>query len=210
VVSDLSYIKERLQQQSLKKLGKFREISYNLTDFQQLAELEKGMGTHLLFGLEDFSEWMEGKAIRERLLNSQIKTQPRFQIIENLYKIAIEITENSVSEDAAYELHEIQKEMIRTFGSKIIEENLPRLPDLLQVFYCSLITHTINLAYDVGKLNEEERYALMEKLEKKSKSIKSPLLRYTNSRIFSEEYEKEFSSLISIFNLYIPINHLQT
>jgi hypothetical protein len=165
------------------------------------------MGTHLLFGLEDFLEWMEGKELRESLLTSPIKNKPRFQIIENLYKIAIEITESSESEDAAYELQEIQKEMIRTFGSKIIEENLPKIPDLLQVFYCSLITHTINLAYDAGKLSEEERYELVGKLENKSKSVSSPLLRYTNSRIFSEEYEKEFSSLISFFNLYIPIIH---
>jgi len=93
------------------------------------------MGTHLLFGLEDFSEWTEGKEIRESLLTSPMKNDPRFQIIENLYKIAIEITEISESEDAAYELQEIQKEMIRTFGSKIIEENLPTFYEAVLMNY---------------------------------------------------------------------------
>ena len=212
IASDLMYIKSRLQEQSLKKMGNFREISFKLSDHQQLAEFEKGMGTHLLFGLEDFSDWMDGKKIRENLLNSSLRNEPRFQIIENLYKIAIEITENSKTEDAAYELNEIQKEMIRTFGSKIIEENFPKLPNLLQLFYCSLIIHTINLAYDEGKLGEEDRHQLLQKLEKnlenKSSLVKSPLFKYTNSRIFSEEYEKEFSSLISIFHLYVPIVNL--
>jgi hypothetical protein len=212
VLSDLMYIKTRLQQQSLKKLGDFREISFKLTDHQLLAEFEKGMGTHLLFGLEDFLEWVEGKEIRENLLSSPLKKEARFQIIENLYKIAIEITENSDNEDAAIELQEIQKEMIRTFGTKIIEENLPRLPKLLMLFYSSLIIHTINLANDEGKLTDEERHQLLEKLEKKledrSKTARSPLFKYANSRIFSEEYEKEFSSLISIFHLYIPIINL--
>lgn len=212
VASDLLYIKARLQDQSLKKMGEFRDISFKLTEHQQLAEFEKGMGTHLLFGLEDFSEWMEGKELRVGLLNSPLKNEPRFQIIENLYKISIEIAENSGTENTGVELQEIQKEMIRTFGIKIIEENLPRLPELLMLFYCSLIIHTINLAYDEGKLSEEERHQLLERLEKKiqnkSQTANSPLFKYANSRIFSEEYEKEFSSLISIFHLYIPIINL--
>ncbi|UCF62657.1 MAG: hypothetical protein JSW33_08670 [bacterium] len=212
IVTDLIHIKARLKEQTPKKMGKFKEISYQLTPYHQLVELEKGMGTHLLFGLEDFSDWMEGKILRESLANSSIKKEARFQIIENLFKIAIEITEFSKSEDNRSELEAIQKEMIKTFGTKIIEENFPLLPELMQIFYGALIIHAINLAYEVEKLNKEERQQLLNKLERMQtmqyKAITFPLLSYSDSQIFNEEYEKRFSSLISLFHLYIPVTSL--
>jgi len=212
IVTDLMHIKTRLKEQTPKKMGKFKEISVNLTPYQKLVELEKGMGTHLLFGLEDFSDWFEGKEIRESLANSPIKKEPRVQIIENLYKIAIEITEYSDSEENRSELEAIQKEMIKTFGTKIIEENFRLLPELMQFFYGALIIHTINLAYEVEKLNKEERQLLLDKLEHMQNSqfrgITFPLLKFSDSQIFSEEYEKRFSTLISLFHMYIPITNL--
>jgi hypothetical protein len=208
----LKKISSRLQKQLLKRMGNFKNISYRLSLNFHLIELEKGFSTQILFGLEDFSEWVEGKDLRNMLMNSDLKDNVRFQLVDNLFKIANEISEYQETDDKGEDLENIKSEMIMSFFSKVICEYYPLLPELYIIVYSAIIMHIINLAYDAEKISGEDRNDLIEKLkesvQKKSMLKKLHLIDYSLDELFSESYEKDISSVINLFHLYLPIYHI--
>jgi len=212
IMSDLVQLDRHLKKQPLKKMGRFKKINYQLTPRLILEEFEKGMGTHLLYALDDFSDWHEGKVIRESVANSNLKNDPRFKIMENLYKISREIFEFSDEYDVSSDLVIIKKGIIKTYFLKILEENFILLPQLFQSLYSGLIIHSLNLAFDAGKVSEEERTSLMGKLitleTNKNKGLNFPMLYFSDSQLFSENYEKMFSSVVTMLYLYLPVAHI--
>jgi hypothetical protein len=203
---DLVQIKSRLQKQQLKKMGKFKPIEYQLDQNQLLDEFERGLSGQLLFALEDFDAWNEGKRIRRQLLQSSMRSHPRFQFADLLYRISQEIIKHN---EPADELAKMQREMIHDYLTEIIEEKFKLLPELLQIYYGAFLIQTVNLAFEAGKVDDTIRSDFFEKLfefeRNQYKEIFIPLMNYPTSRIFSEDYEKEVSSLISLFNLSIPL-----
>ncbi|MBN2366998.1 MAG: hypothetical protein JXL67_12585 [Calditrichaeota bacterium] len=214
IMLDFIQLDRHLKRQSLKKMGNFREISFQLTPKMLLGEFEKGLATHLLYALEDFSEWTEGKEIYEKLKVSRKRQDPRFLTIENLYKISHEIADYTAEENEGVSTASatIKKEMIKKYFSDILEEHFFLLPQLFQVLYSPLIIHTCNLVYDFGKITEEDRQEILSDLIKlrdsRYKDIRFALLDYPHSQIFSENYEKEFASIVTLLHLYIPLTHL--
>jgi hypothetical protein len=187
-------------------MGKFKPIEYQLDQNQLLDEYERGLSGQLLFALEDFDAWSEGKRFRRQLLQSSLRNHPRFQFADLLYRISQEIINDN---DPADELTKMQTEMIHDYLTEIIEEKFKLLPELLQIFYGAFLIQTVNLAVEAGKIDENTRTSFFEKLSEyernQYKQILIPLMNYSGSRIFSEDYEKEVSSLISLFNLTIPL-----
>lgn len=208
----LKKISSKLQKQSLKRMGNFKSLSYRLSNNFHLIEMEKGFSTQLLFGLDDFSEWVEGKNLRNLLINSDLKENVRFQLIDNLFKIANEISEYEENDEKGEEIEHINSELIMSFFLKVICEYYPMLPELHLLVYSTIIIHIINLAYDAGKISGEDRHDLIEKLKestpKKSILKKSHLISYSLDELFSESYEKDISSVINLFHLYLPIYHI--
>lgn len=212
VMLDVLQLDRHLKKQPLKKMGRFKKMNFQMTPRFFLEEFEKGMGTQLLYALEDFTDWKEGKEIREYVSSSNLRNDPRFRIMENLYKISNEIIDFSGNDSPSDDLVIIKKGMIDTFFTKILKENFVLLPQPLQLLYSGLIIQTINLAFEAGKISEEERSELLGKLSQiesqKFKGMNLPLLHFNNSQLFSEDYEKMFSSVVTLLHLYLPIAHL--
>jgi hypothetical protein len=210
--TDLVQIKGRLQKQNLKKMGKFKPIDFKLEPDQIFDEFEKGLSTQLLYALEDFNDWTEGKQMRKKLLQSTLRSEARFQITELIYKIAQQITKDSYDNSASEDLDEIQREMIKSYLREIIEYQFKLIPELKQIFYGAFTIHIMNLTSETAKLNEDDRSDFIRKLseyeKQQYKRLTIPLLNYADSRVFSEDYEKEFSSLVNIFHLSVPIHYL--
>jgi hypothetical protein len=210
--TDLIQIKSGLTKQNLKKMGKFKSIEFELEPEQTFNEFERGLSTQLLYALEDFNEWHEGKLMRKKLLQSKIRNEPRFQITELLYKIAQKINNGTDKESKLKDVDDIHDEMIKNYFTEIIEIQFKLIPEISQIFYGAFTVHMVNIAFEASKITAEDRSVLINKLsdyeKHQYKQLIIPLLNFTDSRIFSEDYEKEFSSIISVFHLAVPIFNL--
>jgi hypothetical protein len=209
---DLVQIKNRLKKQNLKKMGKFKPIEFNLQPQQIFSEFERGLSTQFLYALEDFNDWTEGKQQRKRLLQSGLRNDPRFQVTELLYKIAQQVCKEPTEEEALADIEKMQQDMIQSYLEEILDQQFKLLPELTQIFYGTFTVHILNLAFEAGKISDEERSEFLKQLsefeEQQYKQLYFPLLNYSESRIFSEDYEKEFSSLVNIFHLSVPVYNL--
>lgn len=214
LINELVRIDKNLKKQPLKKMGSFVKISYQLEPELLLPEFEKGLATHLLFALEDFGEWEEGKQYRAILQKSNWNRNPRYIVAENLYKIAAEISENETSSENNSEGMKIKSALIRGFYKRILDDYFKFLPELLQIIYGALLVHIAYLAEQREKILSEDCNWLLEKLKEwqkiPSRKFSFPLLQYSSSQVFTGPYEKELSSTISILHLYAPLISLVT
>ncbi len=208
----LKQVSQRLKEQSLKKMGNFKEVLYRLTSDFHLDEFEKGIVTQLLFGLDDFSEWIEGKHLREILINSECKSTARFLILENIFKIGIDVSTYDYSKERDDELQKIESNMIRTYFMTIISDHFRALSLFFKEIYSILIIHMINLVYDAGRISNDDREYLVNKLveiyDKDLNTKELQMAKFTRDALFSEEYEKILSNAISLLHLYLPTCHL--
>ncbi len=208
----LKQVSQRLKGQTLKKMGNFKEVSYRLTSDFHLDEFEKGIVMQLLYGLDDFSEWIEGKHLREILINSECKSTSRFQILENLFKIGLDVSTYDYSIEKDDELQKIESNMVRTYFSTIISDHFRALSLFFKEIYSILIIHMINLVYDAGRISNDDReYLVNELVEAYNKDLNSKELqmaKFTRDTLFSEEYEKTLANAISLLHLYLPTCNL--
>ena len=209
VVTELVRIDNNLKKQPLKKMGNFLKISYEMKPELLLSEYEKGLSIQLLYALEDFSDWVEGRGLRKLLAKSMLNKNPRYLISDNLYKIAAEISEHKKSQEEISEDIKTKSALIKGFCKRIMDDYFKLLPELFQLIYSSFIIHIIHLASETEQILPEDRDWLLEKFSEMKISqyqqMNFPLLQFSNSKIFSESYEKELTSIISILHLYIPL-----
>ena len=127
-------------------------------------------------------------------------------------KIAQKISQDSNEESTQDDIDEMHHEIIKNYLAEIIEIQFKLIPELNQVFYGAFTIHVMNLAFEASKLDGKDRSMFIKKLsdyeQQKYKLLIIPLLNFTDSQIFSEDYEKELSTVVSIFHLAVPIFNL--
>ena len=202
-------IDEKLQSQAIVKLGEFKKISYKLPDNYLLAELERGFASQLLYALEDFVDWDEGKEMMSRLNGPAAGDNPRINIMEKFMMVATEIADyRDLSEDIPASGF-IKTEIIRNVIEKIIVEPFPQLDKNIKYFYAVILIHILNLAFDNGMISSTERIELLNLIKKNylSGNQRYPisLINFKESELFSESYEHEFASIVNLWQIYLPI-----
>ena len=209
VVAELVRIDNNLKKQPLKKMGNFVKISYEMKPDLILSEFEKGLAVHLLYALEDFLGWTEGRKLRQLLAKSSLNKTPRYLTFDSLYRIAAEISQSQKPDGEISEELKTKSALIKGFCKRILDDYFKLLPELFQSIYSAFIIHSIFLAVQTERILPEDRDWLLEKFAEMKKSLYKqlnfPLLQYSDSQIFTEAYEKELSSIISILHLYVPI-----
>jgi hypothetical protein len=208
-VSLLKRVASVLRNQPLKKLEKFQEISYRLPDRFHFHEFESGLCIQFLYGLEDFQEWTDGKKLQTFLRQSSFKNDNRYQFLDYLYKIAGKISEFGDSDGDSGDLQNLESGMVKKLLMRVIAEHYPSIPDNMKKFYAALTVHTINLSWESEKISPDERDELVLKFRKfygvDFRGEDVPMAIGSVDDIFSENYDKEFSSYINLYNFYIPI-----
>lgn len=209
----LKKVSYKLKEQPLKKMGKFKQIDYNLTSNFHLDEFEKGVATQLLYGFEDILDWQEGNRVYNLLKKADLQQNVRFKILENLYKIGKEISVYEEFSDTPEELKKIDSNVIMGYFENIIDEFFSSLEELFMKIYAVFIIHSINLAFEAQKITLDERNSLIvrivEQYGKKFKNSELIFSKYYGEEVFSENYEKQLSSTISLLYLYQPVYQLQ-
>jgi len=209
VVTELVRIDKNLKKQPLKKMGNFVRISYEMKPDLILSEFEKGLCVHLLYALEDFLDWTEGRSLRQLLSRSTLNKNPRYLIFDNLYRIAGEISQSKKPEEEISEDIKTKSALIKGFCKRILDDYFKLLPELFQSIYSAFIIHIVHLASQVEKILPEDRDWLLDKFAEMKrnlyKQLNFPLLQYSASQVSNELYEKELSSIISILHLYVPM-----
>lgn len=211
-VTALNLLNNKFQKQSLVKLGQFKKVTYQFPDDYMLMELEKGIATQMLYALEDFVDWQERNKYINKLKNSPLKEDSRFIILEKLINVAVEISDyKDLSKDIPAS-GQIKTSIIMTMLQVIIIEHYSILPPTFCYFYSAIIIHTINLAYDNNMITAKERLEVLSKLKEKHQSLDKkyslPLAGFKETDLFSEAYEREFSSIMSLWHIFLPIFHI--
>jgi len=207
-------IDKKLQKQAIIKLGEFKKIKYTLPDQYLLTELERGFAAQLLYALEDFVDWDEGKEMIGRLRDSPIKAEPRVNIMDKLMMVATEVSDfRDLSEDVPASGF-IKSEIIKNLIEKVIVEPFTQFDGIIKHFYATVLIQLLNLAYDNEMISSKDRKELAKLLRNKFKTVNQnlpmPLLKYEENELFSEAYEKEFTSLVNLWQVYLPLYHLHT
>ena len=207
-------IDQKLQKQAIIKLGEFKKIKYTLPDQYLLTELERGFAAQLLYALEDFVDWNEGKEMIGRLRDSPIKAEPRVNIMDKLMMVATEVSDfRDLSEDVPASGF-IKSEIIKNLIEKVIVEPFTQFDGIIKHFYATVLIQLLNLAFDNEMISSKDRKELAKLLRNKFKTVNQnlpmPLLKYEEHELFSEDYEKEFTSLVNLWQVYLPVYHLHT
>ena len=207
-------IDKKLQKQAIIKLGEFKKIKYTLPDQYLLTELERGFAAQLLYALEDFVDWNEGKEVIGRLRDSPIKAEPRVNIMDKLMMVATEVSDfRDLSEDVPASGF-IKSEIIKNLIEKVIVEPFTQFDGIIKHFYATVLIQLLNLAFDNEMISSKDRKELAKLLRNKFKTVNQnlpmPLLKYEEHELFSEDYEKEFTSLVNLWQVYLPVYHLHT
>ncbi|MEJ2049696.1 MAG: hypothetical protein P8Y60_07625, partial [Calditrichota bacterium] len=202
-------IDEKLQSQAIVKLGEFKKISYKLPDNYLLADLERGFASQLLYALEDFVDWEEGREMMSRLKNLTTNDNPRMNIMDKLMMVATEIADyRDLSEDIPASGF-IKTEIIRNIIEKVIVEPFPQLDKNIKYFYAVILIHILNLAFDNGMISSTERIELLNLLKKNyltgNQRYPISLINFKESELFNESYEREFASVVNLWQIYLPI-----
>ncbi len=207
-------IDKKLQKQAIIKLGEFKKIRFTLPDVYLLTELERGFAAQLLYALEDFVGWDEGKEMISQLRESSIKTQPRVSIMDKLMMVATEVSDyRDLSEDVPASGF-IKSEIIKNLIEKVIVEPFAQFDGIIKHFYATVLMQLLNLAFDNEMISSKDRKELGKLLRNKYKTLDQnlplPLGKYEEQDLFNETYEKEFTSFINLWQVYLPVYHLYT
>jgi len=210
----IQLIDKKLQNQTMIKLGEFKRIKYRLPDIYLLNELERGFASQLLYALEDFVDWDEGKEMIGQLRDSSIKTLPRVNVMDKLMMVATEISDyRDYSEDVPASAF-IKSEIIRNLMEKIIVESFTHFDEVIKHFYATVLMHLLNLAFDNEMISSKQREELYKLLRTKYKTVTQnlplTLMKFKETDIFGEGYEKEFTSIINLWQVYLPIYRVYT
>ncbi|MEJ2637279.1 MAG: hypothetical protein P8184_18585, partial [Calditrichia bacterium] len=187
-----------------------------------LRDFEKGLTTQYLFGLEDFLDWSESNIYYRKLLHPSGDAGPRSQITMNLFNMAKEIARYTPSDNPKYysgqedevDLRTIKERILKVLAIKMINEYFYNIENpVLQVFYGTIISYAVNLAYYAQILTNENRIYILKELNRAYSDVSGsrselPLFRYTTVELFNDAYEDEFNSVVNASRLYLPLLEL--
>lgn len=221
-LSDLRQIWEKLKKQPVKKIGRFIPVPFDIPGNRILRDFEKGLTTQYLFGLEDFLDWSESNIYYRKLLHPSGDAGPRSQITMNLFNMAKEIARYTPSDNPKYysgqedevDLRTIKERILKVLAIKMINEYFYNIENpVLQVFYGTIISYAVNLAYYAQILTNENRIYILKELNRAYSDVSGsrselPLFRYTTVELFNDAYEDEFNSVVNASRLYLPLLEL--
>jgi hypothetical protein len=148
------------------------------------------------------------------LRDSPIKAEPRVNIMDKLMMVATEVSDfRDLSEDVPASGF-IKSEIIKNLIEKVIVEPFTQFDGIIKHFYATILIQILNLAFDNEMISSKDRKELAKLLRNKFKTVNQnlpmPLLKYEEHELFSEAYEKEFTSLVNLWQVYLPVYHLHT